>query len=303
MHEPEVGAFGGSYRPHPLAELFPLIEGQAYWDLVADIREHGVREPVVMLDGMVLDGRNRYLAAREAGRPIPAVQYEGDDPAAYVISLNLKRRHLNDAQRAMVAAKLAKLPHGGNRQPDQAANWRDAPTTIEAARLLNVPPRSVERARAVQDDGAPALVASVEAGAISVAAAAEVAKLPETLQAEIVEEGPAAVREAASELRAGADPEHVRQVVIEGARAGLRPERRPAAKNPDYKPNPAFDAMSALTGSCRRINEVVAERGLDTVIAGFFDAAMLARNLPDIRACRDNLNALLERCDAEQAAA
>ena len=99
---------------HPIANIFPLIEGQAYRDLVQDIAEHGVREPVWLYEGKILDGRNRYRAANEAGALCGLRLYEGDDPVGFVVSLNLHRRHLDESQRAMVAAKLAGLERGAN---------------------------------------------------------------------------------------------------------------------------------------------------------------------------------------------
>ena len=56
---------------HPLADLFPLIGGAASEELTADIRQHGVREPVVLYEGKILDGRNRWRAARKARVPCP----------------------------------------------------------------------------------------------------------------------------------------------------------------------------------------------------------------------------------------
>lgn len=187
---------------HPLAQLFPMIEGEAFASLVEDVRANGVRRPVVMLDGMILDGRNRYLAAREAGVGFPVVDFTGDDPVAFVVSENIHRRHLTESQRAMVAAKVAKLPKGSNQHPGASADLRTLPSAAEAAAQLSVSTRMVESARAVERDGAPELVAAVTAGEITVSAAAEVAKLPETEQAEIVAKGPEAVRAAAKEARA-----------------------------------------------------------------------------------------------------
>jgi N6-adenosine-specific RNA methylase IME4/ParB-like chromosome segregation protein Spo0J len=167
---------------HPLADIFPLIEGEEFDALVADIREHGLREPVILHDGKILDGRSRYLACLEAGVDCRFETYEGDDPAAYVVSLNLKRRHLSESQRAMVAAKLATL--------DLGANQHSEGTSIEeASRLLNVGHASVERARTVQRDGAPELQRAVERGDVSVSTAAYVATCPIEEQREIVARG------------------------------------------------------------------------------------------------------------------
>ena len=120
--------------------------------------------------------------------------YAGDDPVAYVVSLNLRRRHFDESQRAWVAAKLANLPHGTNQWSGKFAG----PTQEHAARLLNVSERSVRNAVRVRDEGSPELGAAVERGMASVSAAADLATLPKEEQIEIVDAGPVAVREAAT---------------------------------------------------------------------------------------------------------
>jgi len=53
---------------HPLASLFPLLEGEDLETLTESIRANGLREAIVLHpDGSVLDGRNRLRACLKAG--------------------------------------------------------------------------------------------------------------------------------------------------------------------------------------------------------------------------------------------
>src|SRR2546425_390857 len=144
---------------HPLADIFPLVEGADFDELVADIAAHGLREPIVVYEDKILDGRNRYRACTAARVAPTFTTYTGDDPIAYVISLNLRRRHLNESQRALVAAKLATMKRGDNQHSPIGET-----SQARAAELLNVGKRSVERAADVHDHGAAELVHAVERG-------------------------------------------------------------------------------------------------------------------------------------------
>jgi N6-adenosine-specific RNA methylase IME4/ParB-like chromosome segregation protein Spo0J len=194
-HTPPIGV-----RWHEYADIFPWIEGEAYRALVEDIRKNGVLEPIVFLDGAVLDGRNRYMAARELGIEYPRIEYEGDDPLGFVISHNLTRRHLDASQRAMVAKRLETAKHGGDRKSDQSANLHLDRSS--AAEMLNVSPRSIATAATVIEQGAPELIAAVDSGAVSVSAAADIATLPKPEQAEIVARGEKEILQAAKAIRA-----------------------------------------------------------------------------------------------------
>ena len=188
-----------NFEFHPLANIFPLIDGQAYQELMADVMRHGVREPVWLYEGQILDGRNRYRAAMAMGVECPTREYVGDDATGFVISLNLHRRHLTESQRAMVAAKLANISHGGNRK-DQGANLRVEVSRSDAAELLSVSPRSVASAAKVQAESSPEIVQAVEQGAMSVSLAAKVADLSEADISEITAAPQEAMREIAQEV-------------------------------------------------------------------------------------------------------
>jgi site-specific DNA-methyltransferase (adenine-specific) len=172
---------------HPMAEIFPMMDGPELDRLAADIKAHGLREPVwVDGQGRILDGRNRARACRLAGVPLESRVYENDDALAFVVSRNLHRRHLGESQRAMIAARLANIRRGDvGRGRDKIDGSIELP---KAASLLNVGNASVKRARTVADHGAPAVVSAVDSGLITVADAASVADLPPAEQEALVAE-------------------------------------------------------------------------------------------------------------------
>lgn len=96
---------------HPMAAIFPEIGGDDFTKLVADILSYGVREPVWIYEGKILDGRNRYRACVKAGKDCPTREFTGSrqEALALVWSMNRERRHLTPSQAAAAETIRAQL--------------------------------------------------------------------------------------------------------------------------------------------------------------------------------------------------
>jgi ParB-like chromosome segregation protein Spo0J len=176
-------------RFYPTANLLPLLEDHELDALVTDIPTHGLREPIVLFEGAILDGRNRYRACQKAG-VVPRFEHwtpchPGDTPLAFVLSRNLDRRHLNESQRAMIAARLANLPDGLRKDHAQGASIEAPTSQVEVARRLNVGRPSVQRAAKLLRKGVPELIALVDRGSLSVSRASALVGLSAAEQVKI----------------------------------------------------------------------------------------------------------------------
>ena len=111
------------YQLHPLSTLFPRLVGAEFDALVDDIAANGLRDPIVLHNGMILDGGNRAAACEAAGVEARYVEFAGGNIVSFVLSANLHRRHLSPAQSAAIVSSAqdwAKAQtHGGNRRADQ----------------------------------------------------------------------------------------------------------------------------------------------------------------------------------------
>lgn len=203
----------GDHETHPAADAFPLMRGAAFRNLVDDIKRNGLRSKPVRYKGSILDGRNRVRACLELDIEPEFEDYDGDSPIAFVVSANISRRHLNESQRAMVATRLATMRPGANRK--NTRKLADVPTQAEAAALLNVSERSVQKAREVIDGGVDEVIAAVEGGEMTLTSAAELGKLPVEKQRELAAaaaepitggEIRRAVREATGDNQEAVDP-------------------------------------------------------------------------------------------------
>lgn len=181
-------------KSHEYANIFPMMSDVEIARLAEDIKERGLLDPIITLDGKILDGRNRFKACQVGDTEPRFNEYSGDDPLAFVISHNLHRRHLDESQRGMVAAKLANMKEG---RPETSPNGLVKVTQKQAAEMLNVGVNTLKRAKKAIDDGIPELADMVASGEIKASTASDVAKLPEEEQRKAVSGGVAGVKAAA----------------------------------------------------------------------------------------------------------
>jgi hypothetical protein len=163
---------------HPFSDIFPLMEGPEFDALVEDIKDKGLRTPITLHDGKVLDGRNRYRACLKAYITFKDADFRvfdpklDGDPLAYVVSANLHRRHLTESQRAAVAASLVTTKLGDNRYSKTGV------TNEQAAKLLGVSEATVKVAKTVAEKAAPEIKEKVLKGELRLNAAKKVIDKP-----------------------------------------------------------------------------------------------------------------------------
>lgn len=127
---------------HPAANLFPMLDKEEMENLVEDIKENGLREPLVIGEHegktVLVDGRNRRDACKKAGlTDVECVELNGEDPGAFIISANIMRRHLTKGQQAILWAMVK--PEGTPGKKTSLVKPKGFPSddTLSRARTVN----------------------------------------------------------------------------------------------------------------------------------------------------------------------
>lgn len=148
---------------HPLSAYFPMLPEGEFEQLKDSISKFGLLEPITTLDGMILDGRNRYKACMEVGvTPRYRDYFENEhEPIDFVVAANMRRRHLTPGQRGQIHVDIYGKPEP--MKPEESGKMASGvsqgtpndnrPRSIkEAAREANVSQTTMARIVEAQDD-------------------------------------------------------------------------------------------------------------------------------------------------------
>lgn len=136
---------------YPTADIFPMLldsdpppagyEGMTMSQFADQILREGVREPLIIWNNFLLDGRNRREAAKLASSvkpevlaglgfdpadlssiPVRYVEFKDEEEAdSWVLSLNIDRRTMNKDQLACIAVRYWEIEQVRMGRPDKSA--------------------------------------------------------------------------------------------------------------------------------------------------------------------------------------
>jgi DNA modification methylase len=182
---------------HPACLLFPKLGKAELQQLADDIKANGLRNPVIMFQGKVLDGRNRLAACRIAKVKPHFVEWDGEgSPTEWVISENLIRRHLTSSQRAVIAYDLLplleqeakerqRLSKGRGKKVAKSCATLSGKASAVAARIAKTNSTYVEAVKSVSKS-APELIEKVRSGDLSIPDAKRLSEIPKEKRKELL---------------------------------------------------------------------------------------------------------------------
>ena len=206
---------------HPIADSYPLLEGQEFDALCASIRLYGLLEDIITYEDKILDGRNRHRACTELNITPRFRTWAGEcgSPRAFVDSMNDKRRHMTATQRLLAYKKLTSMPSA-----TAAVEATPEPSVNSVAKAEGLSESTVKRANKIAR-GSPLLGEAVSKGKLSVRAATRASDLPAAVQDRIAatalsegqQAGLAAVEEAEDQMPADPPSGGIDGVLKDGA--------------------------------------------------------------------------------------
>ncbi len=187
---------------HEAACIFTTMTEMQIESLAKDIETNGLIVPISVMDGRIMDGRNRWMACSKISKTPKTIIVNPTDPIAYVLSMNRERRHLDDGQAAMTGARGKELNErqakermqagGGDKKsgkdncPHPISNKGQA--RDKASEAVGVSDRQVDRPSKALTLESKALIEACDKGEMAVSAVAKLAVLPKAIQSEVIKQ-------------------------------------------------------------------------------------------------------------------
>lgn len=145
----------GNYERHPISALFDVFDDDDLSDLTESIKKVGVIQSIVLSDGMVIDGWNRYRIARDLGIRADLRELTPEvDPRDFVKALNIARRHLTKSQKATMVVRLNEWrPVGVQDDRTNEDDQQQTATEEQMASQAGVSKKTIQQAKQAESAG------------------------------------------------------------------------------------------------------------------------------------------------------
>jgi hypothetical protein len=254
-----------SLEPHLFAALFPELPPEELTQLARDIKERGQLEPIILYKGLILDGRNRYRACQIAGVKPRLEEFNPKatrrSPEEFVVSRNLRRRHLSVGQKAAIALEWSDQIELNPEPEKNKKRGRPKRALSEAAKCIGIKEQRVFEVRQIRDAD-PSIYQDVKAGRRSLNGA--FAEIGPPRATRFRESGSGKSRAASQELDRSARHE-MRELPQPASRKVARGAQKPVAAAVKVPPS-----LAAIEKALARIKEI---------LGSWFYAEVKARNL------------------------
>jgi len=160
-------------KRHDLSAAFPDMQEKEFAELVDSIKQHGQHDPIVVFEGMVLDGWHRFTACQQLGIDCAAEEYSGNNPQEFVLARNIHRRNLTGSQRAAAVVAVSEWAKRGTNNKNLKTATGEVTSHVplsnkEMAETAGVTTRTIQQAKKAIEAG---LGEEVKTGKMSVDAA------------------------------------------------------------------------------------------------------------------------------------
>lgn len=162
-------------------KLIPALTDEEYKQLKANILSEGIRDPLVLWNGYLVDGHNRYAIASEHGLDYKTVNKDFKDSNAvkeWMILNQFGRRNLSAYQRSTLAlqledvfsakAKEKEVERKTTFQKSEKSNIEPINTIKEIAKVANVSHDTIAKVKKIQAVATPEVKAQLSTGELSI---------------------------------------------------------------------------------------------------------------------------------------
>lgn len=160
--------------------IIPPLSAEEYDQLKENILRDGIRDALIVWNGVLLDGHNRYKIAQEYGLPYDVQEMSFDsraDAERWVILNQFGRRNLSAYDRSILALRLkpiiaaqakAQQIRTTKNRVCQISDKQEIDTKKEIAKAAGVSHDTIAKVEKIEAKAAPEIKAAVKSGTMSI---------------------------------------------------------------------------------------------------------------------------------------